>query len=57
LTFRYNALKNKSKWEFINGSIVKAHQHNAGAASKKDQAIGKSIAGNTTKIRMAVESQ
>ena len=36
------------EWEFIDGSIVKAHQHSAGAASKKDQAIGKSVAGNTT---------
>jgi transposase len=42
------------EWEFIDGSIVKAHQHSTG---KKDQAIGKSVAGNTTKIHMAVESQ
>jgi transposase len=44
------------EWEFIDGSIVKAHQHSSGAAGKKEQAIGKSVAGNTTKIHMAVES-
>ena len=44
------------EWEFIDGSIVKAHQHSAGAASKQVQAIGKSVAGNTTKIHMAVDA-
>lgn len=40
------------EWEFIDGSIVKAHQHSSGAASASDEAIGKSVAGNTTKIHM-----
>jgi len=44
------------EWEFIDGNIVKAHQHSAGAASDANQAIGKSVAGNTTKIHMAVEA-
>ena len=44
------------EWEFIDGSIVKAHQHSAGAAGKNEQAIGKSVAGNTTKIHMAVDA-
>lgn len=44
------------EWEFIDGSIVKAHQHSTGAADKDDQAIGKSKGGNTTKIHMAVDS-
>jgi transposase len=44
------------EWEFIDGTLVKAHQHSSGAASKEDQAIGKSVAGNTTKIHMAVEA-
>jgi transposase len=44
------------EWEFIDGSIVKAHQHSTGAASEEDQGIGKSVAGNTTKIHMAVDS-
>jgi transposase len=44
------------EWEFIDGSIVKAHQHSSGAAYGQERAIGKSVAGNTTKIHMAVES-
>jgi transposase len=44
------------EWEFIDGSIVKAHQHSTGAASNENQAIGKSVAGNTTKIHMAVDA-
>lgn len=44
------------EWEFIDGSIVKAHQHSAGAATKEEQAIGKSVAGNTTKIHIAVDA-
>jgi transposase len=44
------------EWQFIDGSIVKAHQHSAGAASTEEQAIGKSVAGNTTKIHMAVDA-
>lgn len=44
------------EWEFIDGSIVKAHQHSAGAASEENQAIGKSAGGNTTKIHMTVNA-
>lgn len=44
------------EWEFIDGSIVKAHQHSTGAASESDEAIGKSVAGNTTKIHMATDA-
>jgi len=44
------------EWEFVDGSIVKAHQHSTGAASEGEQAIGKSVAGNTTKIHMAVDA-
>ena len=36
----------------VDGSIVKAHQHSTGAASDGEEAIGKSVAGNTTKIHM-----
>jgi transposase len=43
------------EWEFIDGSIVKAHQHSTGAASDGGEAIGKSVAGNSTKIHMAVD--
>ncbi|KWS54195.1 IS5 family transposase, partial [Pseudomonas amygdali] len=41
---------------FIDGSYAKAHQHSAGAASTQDQAIGKSRAGNTSKIHLAVDA-
>lgn len=44
------------EWVFIDGSYVKAHQHSAGAASDETQAIGKSRAGNTTKLHLAVDS-
>ena len=44
------------EWEFVDGSIVKAHQHSTGAAGSKDEAIGKSVGGNTTKIHMAVDA-
>jgi transposase len=44
------------EWEFIDGSYVKAHQHSAGAASGETEAIGKSRAGNTTKIHLAVDA-
>lgn len=43
------------EWIFIDGSYAKAHQHSAGAASESDEGIGKSRAGNTTKIHLAVD--
>lgn len=44
------------EWKFIDGSIVKAHQHSARATSDENQAIDKSRGGNTTKIHMAVDA-
>ncbi len=44
------------EWIFIDGSIVKAHQHATGSATKEDEGIGKSVAGNTTKIHFSVDS-
>ncbi|MCW8397290.1 IS5 family transposase [Legionella sp. PATHC038] len=44
------------EWEFIDGRIVRAHQHSSGAIGKKHQAIGKSVGGNTTKIHRAVDA-
>ena len=44
------------EWSFIDGTIVKAHQHCAGARKECEAAIGKSVAGNTTKIHMAVDA-
>ena len=39
----------------MDGSIVKAHQYSNGAAQGEETAIGKTVAGNTTKIHMAVD--
>lgn len=44
------------EWGFVDGSIVKAHQHSAGAASVEPQAIGKSRGGNTSKVYLVVDS-
>ncbi len=44
------------EWIFIDGSIMKAHQHSSGAANAQETAIGKSVPGNTTKIHMAVDA-
>ncbi|MBG6255869.1 IS5 family transposase, partial [Pseudomonas aeruginosa] len=44
------------EWVFIDGSYAKAHQHSAGAASANDEATGKSRAGNTSKIHLAVDA-
>ena len=42
-------------WVFADDSIVKAHQLNAGAATKGNGCIGKSRGGNSTKIHLAVD--
>jgi len=44
------------EWAFIDGSIVKAHQHSSSAAHEQETAIGKSVADNTTKIHMVVDA-
>ncbi|MBB3105475.1 transposase [Azomonas macrocytogenes] len=44
------------EWVFVDGSYTKAHQHSAGAASGADESIGKSRAGNTSKIHLAVDA-
>lgn len=44
------------EWTFIDGSIVKAHQHSTGAVKGSETAIGISVAGNTTKIHMAADA-
>ena len=45
-----------TEWEMIDGSIVRAHQHSAGASSGKEEAIGKSRGGNSTKIHMCSDA-
>lgn len=41
------------QWLFIDGSHIRAHQHSAGI---QDQAISKSIGGNSSKIHLAVDA-
>jgi transposase len=54
----FNVLKADSdlEWVFIDGSYVKAHQHSAGAAGGYNENIGKSRAGNTSKVHLAVNA-
>ena len=54
--FRALVVEPDLEWEFIDGSYVKAHQHSTGAASVEAEAIGKSRAGNTTKLHLAVDA-
>lgn len=44
------------EWGFLNGSIVRAHQHSTGAATDSSEQIGKSRGGNSTKIHLVVDS-
>ncbi len=47
------------EWVFVDGSVVKAHQHSAGASKisqEEDHAIGRSVAGLSSKIHLAVDS-
>ena len=41
------------EWVFIDASHIRAHQH---AAGLKNQAISRSIGGNSSKIHLAVDS-
>jgi len=44
------------EWVFLDGSIVRAHQHSSGAATQHSEQRGKSCGGNSTKIHLAVDS-
>ncbi|KAA3490793.1 IS5 family transposase, partial [Vibrio mimicus] len=44
------------EWVFLDGSIVRAHQHSTGAATPDSECIVKSRGGNSTKIHLAVDS-
>ena len=59
LIFKLLSREPDLEWLFIDGSIVKAHQNSSGASKKSefgDHGIGKSVAGNTSKIHLAVDS-
>ena len=54
--FKALAIDPDFEWKMIDGSIVKAHQHATGAQKNREKAIGKSVAGNTSKIHMVTDS-
>ncbi len=56
LLFKLLSENTDTEWLFIDGSIVRAHQHSSGAVSTEDEAIGKSRGGRSTKIHLAVDS-
>ncbi len=56
LLFKWLSHHTDSEWVFIDGSIIRAHQHSAGAASGEDTSIGQSRGGCSTKIHLAVDS-
>lgn len=45
-----------TEWKLIDGSIVKAHQHSTGARKGEERAIGRSVAGNISKIHIVMDS-
>ncbi|EKT61439.1 transposase [Providencia burhodogranariea DSM 19968] len=45
-----------SKYLFIDGTIVRVHQHATGAATEENEEKGKSRGGHSTKIHLAVDS-
>ena len=45
-----------SEWQFMDGTIVRAHQHSAGARRGEEIAIGSSRGGKTTKIHMLADA-
>ena len=44
-----------SEWLFIDSSVVKAHQHSTHTVDL-DEAIGKSVAGNSSKLHLVVDA-
>ncbi len=56
--FLFNELAKDPDFDlvFIDGSIVRTHQHSTSAATDESECIGKSRGGNSTKIYLAVDS-
>ncbi|WP_160435814.1 IS5 family transposase, partial [Gilliamella sp. Lep-s5] len=44
------------EWGFLDGSIIRAHQHSTGAATEHCEQIDQSCGGHSTKIHLAVDS-
>lgn len=45
-----------NEWNFMDSTIIKAHQHSLGYSLHSKECIGKSVAGNSTKIHMISDS-
>lgn len=45
-----------NEWNFMDGTIVRAHQHASGAAFNQERAIGSSRGGKTSKVHMLADS-
>nr|WP_211363238.1 IS5 family transposase [Fluviispira multicolorata] len=45
-----------NEWNFIDSTIVKAHQHSVISSSKKRECIGRTVSGNSSKIQMISDS-
>jgi len=45
-----------NEWNFIDSTIVKAHQHSVNSSDKKIECIGKAVCGNSSKIHMIADS-
>src|SRR5207344_1199557 len=54
--FRLLASDHDNEYMMIDATIVRAHQHSAGARKKTEQAIGRSRGGLTTKIHALVDA-
>lgn len=44
------------EWLFIDVSVIKAHEHSFGAASRQDEVTGKSVASNSSKRHLLVDA-
>lgn len=44
------------EWSMMDGTIVRAHQHSAGAVRGEEIAIGRSSGGNSTKVHMLADA-
>jgi len=45
-----------NEWNFIDSTIVKAHQHSVNSSNKKIECIGRAVCGNSSKIHMIADS-
>lgn len=45
-----------NEWNFIDSTIVKAHQHSVNSKCKREECIGRAVCGNSSKIHMIADS-